>query len=242
MGLFGLFNRKKHQKKEPAQETFNPLDMNSVINYAEKEVRKNKPNATDDEVISIIKDALTTKKETLDHLGEDGELPWGWAYHYKDFTEAADKEVKFFYDEYYKHRYGDPRKKYAAIKSLLLYFDDAKKVYAKKGECFLFWFENWWATEDEVKRLTEELKYLEEHMDELEKEYKRQQYINNILIPDIKIKAIQIIKDNPGILQTEVYGHFEAKHKTFVQDALYQLAKEGKITREKQGRTYKLTI
>ncbi len=108
------------------------------------------------------------------------------------------------------------------------------------GECFLFYFNNWWAKEDEVQSLADELKYLEEHYNEIEKEYKKRQYIEQVLIPDLKKKSFKIIKDNPGILQTEVYGHFEPEVKRHVQDAIYQLNREEKIHREKQGRTYKL--
>lgn len=180
--------------------------------------------------------------QRYDCLTEDGELPWGWAYRNKEFTDAAQAEVMFFYDEYYKHRYGEPRKKYAALKSLLLYIDDAKKIYAKKGECFLFWFVNLWAKDEEVQQLTEELRYIEEHFDELEEEYKKDQYIQNVLIPDLTKKVLELVKNNPGILQTEAYTYFEPEVKDYVQGVFRNLSNEGKIKREKHGRTFKLYI
>lgn len=187
------------------------------------------------------KEELRSKK-SMDRLTPEGELPVGWLLAYEDFIKEAQTEVMYFYKEYNDNKYGEPKKKYAALKSLLLYFEDAKKIYAKKGECFLYWFENWWAKEEEVKRLTEELHYLEEHIDELEAEYKRRQYIEHILIPDLKKKALEIVENNPGIIQTDVYTHFEPEVKSYVQDACRALYKEGKIKREKHGRTFKLTV
>ena len=110
------------------------------------------------------------------------------------------------------------------------------------GECHLFYFNSMWAQDDVVNSLKGEFKFLEDNFDEVEKDYKRKQYIEHILIPDLKAKSLTIIKDNQEILQTEVYRYFDKEIKTHVQDAIYQLNREGKIHREKQGRTYKLTI
>lgn len=187
------------------------------------------------------KEELRRRKD-MDRLTPEGELPWGWVTAYEDFIKEAQTEVMYFYKEYNDNRYGEPLKWYAALKSLLLYFEDAKKIYAKKGECFLYWFVATWAQDEEVKRLTDELHYLEEHIDELEEEYKRRQYIEHILIPDLKKKALEIVKNHPGIIQTDVYTHFEPEVKNYVQDACRTLYKEGKIKREKHGRTFKLTV
>jgi len=225
MGLFNWFKKKEentYNDRKPAQKT--------VQKNHQPEKKTQKPNTS------------SRSNTDMNKLAPDGELPWGWVYHNADFTAKAQAEYMKFYKSYSDNKYGDPKKKYAALKSLLLYIEDAKKKYAQKGECFLFWFVSTWAKDEEVKELSAELKYTEEHIEELEEAYKKRQYIENILIPDIKKKAIEIIKNNPGIIQTDVYNFFEPEVKMYVQDVLRVLSKTGKIKREKYGRTYKLTI
>lgn len=113
--------------------------------------------------------------EDMNRLTKDGELPWGWLTKHKDFTDTAQAEVMYFYKQYGDNCYGEPKKKYAALKSLLLYIEDAKRLYAQKGECFLYWFVSIWAKEDEVDKLYAELRYIEEHISELEEKYKKMQ-------------------------------------------------------------------
>ncbi len=180
--------------------------------------------------------------QRMDRLTPEGDLPSGWVYQNKEFVDKATAEYIYFSKQYTDHEYGDPKEKYAGLKSLLLYIEDAKKLYAKKGECFLFWFVETWAKEQEVKELYSELRYIEEHYDELKKEYDRKQYIERILIPELKKKAIEVVKENPGIIQTDAYGFFDPNVKPYVQEVFRALSKEGKIKREKHGRTYKLSI
>ena len=180
--------------------------------------------------------------EPLDRLTADGELPFGWVYRYKDFTDKISSEYLFFSKEYYESLRKEPIKKYAALKSLLLYIDDAKKLCAANGECFTFWFCETWAKDEEVQKMRSELKYIEEHIDELEADYKKRQYVENILIPDLKKKAYALVKESPGILQTDAYKQFAPEVEIYVRDVFRALEKEGKIKREKHGRTYKLTI
>ena len=55
-------------------------------------------------------------------------------------------------------------------------------------------------------------------------------------------KIIDVIKNNDGILQKDIYAHFNPIIKNDLQSHLYLLAKEGKIKRVKQGSTYALHI
>lgn len=211
---------KFHKKKIPSQNQTNDVAENKRQKYKD----------------------LISKERDMSKLTPEGELPVGWVFVHEDFIKDAEKEVMYFYGEYYKYQYGEPAKKYAALKSLLQYFEDAKRIYKKKGECYLYWFENSWAKSDKVEQLQSELHYLEEHFDEIEENYKKRQYIENILIPDLKKQVIEIVKNNPGIVQTELYAHFNPEVKDYVQDVCRTLFKENKIKREKYGRTFKLTI
>lgn len=174
------------------------------------------------------------KQETLDRLGEDGELPWGWVYHNKDFTEKVQAEYLYFINEYTKNKHDDTLKKYAALKSLLLYIEDTKKLCAKKGECYLFYFENWWAKEEEVKEFVNEFKYMEEHMDELLQEER--------MLKKLKIDLKRIIQAEPGVKQEQLYKRFSPETKHHISNLLYRMSAEDEITREKSGRSYALYI
>lgn len=172
------------------------------------------------------------KQKDMNKLTSEGELPFGWVLAYEDFIKNADNEVMYFYEEYHKNQYGEPLKKYAALKSLVIYFEDAKRIYAKRGECFLYWFENMWAKEDEVRKLTDELKYMEAHMDELI----QQEKVLKKLRTDLK----EIIKAEPGVKQEQLYKRFSPELKNHISNELYNMAANGVIRREKSGRTYAL--
>jgi len=54
--------------------------------------------------------------------------------------------------------------------------------------------------------------------------------------------AIQLVRQRPGILQTEIYGVLSAFPKEDVQYGLYFAADHGVIVRTKKGRTYELSL
>jgi predicted RNA-binding Zn-ribbon protein involved in translation (DUF1610 family) len=58
----------------------------------------------------------------------------------------------------------------------------------------------------------------------------------------IRDAAIQIISQQPGILQTEIYGLLSVLPKEQVQYALYFAAEHGVIIRTKKGRSYGLSL
>lgn len=177
---------------------------------------------------------MIRKQRDMSRLTPEGELPVGWVTVYEDFIEEAEAELHYFYNEYYAHQHGDVMKKYAALKSLVLYFEDAKKIYAKKGECFLYWFENWWAKEDEVQRFKDELEYMETHIDELLQQEKTLKKLRT----DLK----KIIQDEPGVKQEQLYKRFSPDLKSHISNELYHMAAKGIIRREKSGRSYELYV
>lgn len=99
--------------------------------------------------MGIIKNMLKRKSDSsapVNSFGEpidklvDGDLPWGWMFHNKDFTDKIQAEFEHFRKEWADSRNGDPMKEYSSLKSLLLYIDDVQNLCDKKGECFSFWF------------------------------------------------------------------------------------------------------
>lgn len=51
-------------------------------------------------------------------------------------------------------------------------------------------------------------------------------------------RVIRILRESPPMLQTDIYKNFDPIVQNDIQSILYFLAKDGRITREKSGRTY----
>jgi hypothetical protein len=62
------------------------------------------------------------------------------------------------------------------------------------------------------------------------------------LYHQIRDAAVEVVGQNPGVLQTEVYTVLSHFPKTDVQYALYFAADHGVILRTKKGRTYALSL
>lgn len=84
----------------------------------------------------------------------------------------------------------------------------------------------------------EELEDLSTKWVEMQKEYELKQKLLSTLPSDL----MDFLKDNNGILQLDVYKHFRPVVKSEIQSLLYEWDKNGKINREKSGRSYKITV
>lgn len=173
------------------------------------------------------------KVERLDRLTKDGNLPFGWYTQNKAFTEKIENEHRAFVEAYVESEKKSPKEYYAALKSLVKHTADVRKLCASKGECFVYWSSALFGDKD-YQSLKDELKHVENHMNELNEKYKMEQHIKNELPT--------IIKKNPGILQTEVYKLFPDDSKSIVSSALYAMESDGRIIRNKSGRTYSLKM
>jgi hypothetical protein len=100
--------------------------------------------------------------EPLDKLNADGELPWGWIAHNKEFTDKIQKEYSHFLHEWIDSRNQSPEELYTALKSFVLYMKDIEKLCSSKGECFEFWFREILTGKDYLKTREKELTKLEE--------------------------------------------------------------------------------
>lgn len=116
---------------------------------------------------------------------------------------------------------------------MVLFIQDIQKQCALKDECFVFWFKNCVLTVD-YDDLYNKMIYIENNIDELMDTYNQQKQASK--------KVIEIIRENPGILQKELYKLFSADLKNFLSSELYKLDYEEKIIREKSGNSYKLYL
>lgn len=168
----------------------------------------------------------------MNHLDKDGELPWGWVTHNKAFTEKINKEYLYFWKMWLDSRDKEPKKQYEALKSFVLYLEDVEKLCKAKGECFEFWFYEILAKRDFFETRKEELNYLTVNLDKSQEVYEK--------TPQIKPTIELLIKENDGILQSELKKMFDDVYQEAVSNALYELYKEGKIEKIKSGRSYTL--
>lgn len=78
--------------------------------------------------------------QSLEHLDENGELPFGWIYHNKEFVNKIENEFRYFLNTWINTRGKGALEESTALKSLVVYIKDAEKLCKSKGECFSKWF------------------------------------------------------------------------------------------------------
>ena len=112
--------------------------------------------------------------------------------------------------------------------------EDVERICASKGEPFVKWSKLSICNEASMESYRNDLKKIEDNLEELIKK----ENIINWLRPEL----LNIVIENPGILQTDIYKMFDAALKPEVSNQLYLLYAKDIITREKSGRSYKLYI
>lgn len=217
MGLFNFF------KKNPkASSVFEPI--------AKAAVQENKT------VEQYMKDNhVNSLNEPLDKL-VDGNLPWGWIAHNKEFTDKIQKEYSYFLKSWVDARTRSPNELYSALKSFVLYMEDVEKLCKSKGECFEFWFNEILTGEGYLRQRKKELDTLSVALSKVQEGYEQKQK----LLSDLDTVLWDFLISNTEILQKDLYKHFDISIKSDLQSLLYEWDKSGKIKREKVGNTYKI--
>ena len=101
-------------------------------------------------------------EDDLNHLDENGELPWGWIYANKSFLDKVETEYSYFLHLWIDARTKSPKEIMSALKSFVIYLNDLEKVCQKKGECFDFWFHNILTTNEYMSQRQKELQELKQ--------------------------------------------------------------------------------
>lgn len=144
----GLFNSKK--KKNTKDE--------GLLGF----IKKNLKDPSDENVLKAL-EAIAKPDDDLDHLTPEGELPWGWLSHTKEFRGTIENEYSYFLNNWISSRQKDvdPLRKYEALKSFVLYLEDVEKLCKSKGECFEFWFDEILTSPGYLEKRKQELHALE---------------------------------------------------------------------------------
>lgn len=151
MGLFNLFKKKPQQSQGNEPVDFNPLDVNSVIGY----IREENPDATEQDVVNVIS-RLAEPDEDQEHLTPEGDLPWGWHSVHEKEIKRYTAQYKKYWSEWFDRRSASPREHMVALEAFVNYMNRAKKLLAKKGECFNYWRDELF-TDDYLERRSKEL-------------------------------------------------------------------------------------
>lgn len=178
-----------------------------------------------------------TFADPLDKL-IDGDLPFGWVYHHRTFTELIEKEYNYFLNLWVDARNKSPKELYSALKSFVLYMEDVEKICKEKGECFEFWFNEILTGKGYLKKRKQELDILSATLSKTQSEYEKKQK----LLSNIDTVLFDFLISHNGILQKDLYTHFDSSIKSDIQTLLYEWDKSGKIKREKLGNTYKILL
>jgi uncharacterized membrane protein len=167
---------------------------------------------------------------------EERMFPPGWHYENKHFVKEIEDHFHYFQDEYIsakKEEKGILAVR-SALTSFIVYMEDVEKICASKGETFVKWSKLSICNEANMEYYRNELKKIEDNLEDLiEKEN---------LLNWLKPELLNIIIEEPGIYQPDIYKRFDVALKPEVSNQLYLLYAKGLITREKSGRSYKLYI
>lgn len=117
------------------------------------------------ETVYVSANRKSTPQTDFEHLTKDGNLPWGWIAHTKEFTEKINNEYSYFLNMWLATRTKSAREQYSALKSLVVYLEDVEKLCKSKGECFEFWFYEVLISKDYIRKRKKELDALAARMD-----------------------------------------------------------------------------
>lgn len=163
----------------------------------------------------------------------NGELPFGWITYSKSFIKPRDAKVGEYMQ---KIDCSSIDSEIKGLTQLLEYCNSYRKECAKKGECYLYYYD-WMYGKNENSGLLEHsnrLKYLKNNYLDLKSLENKRKQLNTTLY--------EFLKNNSGILQKDIYKSFSPELKADIQSLLYYWNKEGRITRKKHGNTYSIQV
>lgn len=173
----------------------------------------------------------------VEHLDENGELPFGWVYRNREFVNKIQNEYSYFLEMWLDSKNKSPIEYRNALKSFVLYLEDVQKLCKSKGECFEFWYYKILTSPDYLEKRREELNELLSNFDSLIDKYAKEQNKNEIK-KDLKPAVVCLLKENDGILQSDFKWLFDEVFHDDVLNMLYEMHKSGELERIKSGRSY----
>lgn len=226
MGLFDVFKKKKSGKEDVLKQLDNAQDIGTMMSILAKNDVISKP----------IDKNHNSFGQDITHLTEDGELPWGWIYANRDFIKPIEEQYDYFMNEYINAKKQEKGIQVvrSALKSFIAYMEDMEKICASKGECFIEWSKISICNPATMESYRNDLKKIEDNLDDLIEKEK--------LVKWLRPELLRMIRNEPGVVQSDLYKRFDVSLKPEVSNQLYLLSAKGLITREKSGKSYKLYL
>lgn len=149
MGIFDFFKRVLETTDRDSEQTTQNVEIKvgSAATINGKTSTLEMHDAENDELFPT----------DFEHLTKDGELPFGWEYRNRGFTDKIRSEYSYFLDMWINNRKGTLKDQYQALKSFVVYLEDLERLCKSKGECFEFWFYEILASRDYIEKRKKEL-------------------------------------------------------------------------------------
>lgn len=176
--------------------------------------------------------------QRMDRLTPEGRIPTGWLNANSKFLDQQDdiigeKAILVRDSVYTEERLAAYREYFATV-------TEVGELCKKTGVAHYEWFCKYVIGSPDYEYHVAAYQQLKIDAPKLMERERYLKELYEVIIPKLKTELLQIIKDEPGVIQSNLYKRFPVDKKDYVSKTLYYMAKDGKITREKSGRTYKL--
>lgn len=176
-----------------------------------------------------------------DELCQDGELPLGWIGRHRNEIKGMEENVA----EHVKAARDASKpvdERISEYRTAIELQEKMRDRFVSAGECYAKYYSDMWGhchnsrcdDFDYIQHLEEELAKVLEDYDDLKK--------RETLLIGLDRRLMDLLLENDGIKQTDVYKEFDPVVKSDIKSFLYFWAKEEKIIRVKSGRTYSILV
>lgn len=210
--------------------------MNDIINLGYKLAKIGVITAPKDNSHNCFGDYIEDLK--------DCKLPFGWVYAKRDFLEPRESRISELTNKCCEKQSTD--NEIQSLKDFIKFYYKYKQECIDLGGCYCKYFSDMYMhcsnsknkDFEQVLPKEERLLYLIDNYNQLIKEEKE----INASLEDLDNKILTLIKNNNGILQTEIYKKFSPLVKGEISTKLYYLEKGNIIRKEKIGNKNKLYL
>lgn len=183
----------------------------------------------------------TTTRTTKREAEPDTELPFGWVTRNKGFIEPRDGKLADLMSQVAAAKTVDD--KIRVLKELITCYEAYKKECEDRGGDFWKYFLGMHVYVNGKKDYL--INTWKKELEDLEDGYldiKGKEDVLAKALPTLKADIVTVIQGNPGILQKDLYKHFDPLLKESIYSVLYELLQEGRLKKEKSGNSNKLFI
>lgn len=121
--------------------------------------KKKKQKSREEEIAAL---RTNYAGESMDELDKDGNLPFGWVLHNRNYVDMIEHDMQPFREAVRNAK--TDIEKYGALKSYMLFFRDGKKHYSEMGECVGKYFEEYICKSMEAKQIKEKYQQIEKKL------------------------------------------------------------------------------